>query len=121
MRNHLCRFEFNSITLYHTAPISVTSMPVPFNTLTLTPNIRMPNKIVRHCFTFPHTVIVTALVFLFAENELMFNKNANAPFTARIRAVLRDGRGMDSKGRLKESQVEMKEDSSPLKVEKRRA
>ena len=96
-------------------------MPIPFNVLTFTLNTRIPNKIARHCFTFPHTVIVSAPVFLFAENEVMFKKKAKIPFPARVRAVLRDGRGKDRKESWKGVQVEMKEVSSPLREAKRRA
>jgi hypothetical protein len=60
-------------------------------------------------------------VFLFAENELIFRKNAKAPFPARVRAVLRDGRGSESKESWKGAQVEMKEDSSPFREAKRKA
>jgi hypothetical protein len=107
--------------LYHTAPASVINMPNPFNMLTLTPKTIMPSRMVRHCFTLPHTVMVSAPVFLFAENELTFRTNANAPFPARVIAVLRDGRGMERKESWNGVQLETKEENSPLREAKRKA
>ena len=85
-------FPFNSVALYHAAPPNVITMPIPFNHPTLTPKTMIPNKTVKHCFTLPQTVMVSAPVFLFAENDATFNTNARMPFPAKAKAWFREGR-----------------------------
>ena len=91
--SYILLLELNSTKLYHPAPANVISIPNPFKPLTLTPKIRIPSKTVRLCFTFPHTVIVSAPAFLFVENELIFSTNAKSPLPARARARFKVGSG----------------------------
>jgi hypothetical protein len=69
-------------------------IPTPFNALTFTPKITIPSAIVRHCFTFPQTVIVRAPVFLFVEKEEMLRTNARRPLPRSARRRLVDGVGI---------------------------
>jgi hypothetical protein len=91
-------FPVNSIALYQPAPASVTTIPHPFNHPTCNPKTTIPNRIVRHCFTFPQIVIVKAPAFLFAENEAILSTNASNPFPAKARASFLDGRIWRSEG-----------------------
>ena len=115
--------ELNSTTLYHAAPPSVINMPTPFKTLTLTPKITMPSRTVRHCFTFPHTVMVSAPVFLFVENELTFNTNAKIPFPAKASVSVQNGSGsvVEVEGGREEARQTLMAESSSVRCEYRRA
>ena len=82
----------------------------------------MPSRTVRHCFTFPHTVIVSAPVFLFAENELTFNTNAKIPFPAKASVSVQDGSGrVIEVGREREVREILKAEGSPVRCEYRSA
>jgi hypothetical protein len=107
----------SSTTPYHAAPTSAHTIPRAFDAPTLTPKTTIPNKIVKHCFTFPHTVIVSAPAFLFVSNELMLNKKARKPFTAKTRMLLFTEGGYAKSNFDGVAAVREKAESSPVRKE----
>lgn len=98
----------DTIPIHHRFPLPPSST---------TPKTTIPNKIVKHFFTFPHTVIVSAPAFLFVSNELMLSKKARKLFTAKTRMLLFTEGGYTKSNFDGVAAVREKAESSPVRKE----